>query len=63
MTTSGSNGGGVAFSASSGDTTDLQVTPGGLVSTKGYLKVGSYTFGGTIGDTDGDTGTWTFTLR
>ena len=62
LTTSGSNGGGVAFVASTGNTTSLKVSASGLVSTSGYLKVGSYTFGGTDTDADGDTGTWTFTL-
>jgi len=56
LTTSGSNGGGVTFVATTGNTTSLKVSTGGPVSTSGYLKVGSYTFGGTDTDADGDTG-------
>jgi len=48
LTTSGSNGGSVTFAPTSGDETDLKVTAAGLVSTAGYLKVGTYTFGGPV---------------
>ena len=61
LATSGSNGT-ETFSATSGDTTDLQVSASGAVTATGYLAVGSYTFSGAVTDTFGDTGTWTFTL-
>ncbi len=42
---------------------DLSITGGGLISTVGGpLAAGSYTISGTTSNSEGDSGTWTFTL-
>jgi outer membrane protein OmpA-like peptidoglycan-associated protein len=40
----------------------LNVTSDGAVTTTGTLLVGSYTVAGTVSDSSGNTGTWTYTL-
>jgi uncharacterized repeat protein (TIGR02543 family) len=40
----------------------LSVSPLGAITTSGSLLAGSYSVSGTDSDTNGDTGTWTFTL-
>jgi len=42
---------------------DVLVSATGAVTTKGTLRTGTYTVSGTTGDTNGDTGTWTYTLK
>ena len=48
--------------ASSPDSTDVVVSPTGAISAAPSLGVGVYTVGGTEFDTNGDIGTWAFTL-
>lgn len=35
----------------------------GVITTSGTLAIGAYTIGGTVGDTNSDSGSWTFTLN
>jgi outer membrane protein OmpA-like peptidoglycan-associated protein len=42
--------------------TGVDVSSSGLISTTGSLTTGTYTVSGTDRDTDGDAGTWTYTL-
>ena len=57
---SGTNGT-VTFSQSSG-TPQISVDSAGSLSTGTTLAVGTYTATGTVGDAEGDTGSWSYTL-
>jgi len=43
--------------------TDLSVSPTGVITTTGSLPVGTYDISGTVTDTNTDSGTWTFALN
>jgi hypothetical protein len=55
------NAGAVTF-VTTVPSTDITVSPSGLVTTSGVLPAGAYTVSGTDSDTSGDTGTWAYTL-
>jgi len=58
----GANLGAVTYTQVTGSA-HLSVSSTGLVTTSGALTPGSYVASGTISDTTGDTGTFTFTLK
>jgi hypothetical protein len=60
-TTPGTSIGTITFAQTAG--TSLSVSSSGAVSTSGFLAAGPYTASGTDSDTDGDTGTWSYTLN
>lgn len=61
LAVSGSSGA-LTFTTTSAPSRYLLVSSGGLVTTSGYVPVGTYTVSGTVTDTASHVGLWTFTL-